>query len=117
MNYDVERALQPYYNIRMMLEGIPRDIWQLLLPDREERLALLESNILFFKRRAKEREQVINIQRLCGFPLRPNESLREVNIKARLAGLKKEQLRKKYNDRKDKDRESDDNDGDTASGS
>lgn len=113
MNYDVDRALQPYYNIRMMLEGVPRDIWQVLLPDREERLALLESNILFFKRRAKEREQVINIQRLCGFPLRPNESLREVNIKARLAGLKKEQLRKKFNDRKN----TDESDGDTASDS
>ena len=111
MNYDVDRALQPYYNIRMMLDGIPRDIWRVLLPDREERLALLESNILFFKRRAKEREQVINIQRLCGFPLRPNESLREVNIKARLAGLKKEQLRKKFNDRK----HGDNGDGDTAS--
>ncbi len=113
MNYDVDRALQPYYNIRMMLEGVPRDIWTVLLPDREERLALLESNILFFKRRAKEREQVINIQRLCGFPLRPNESLREVNIKARLAGLKKEQLRKKFNDRKS----GDEGDGDTASDS
>lgn len=107
MNYDVDRALQPYYNIRMMLEGIPRSVWDLLLPEREERLALLESNILFFKRRAKEREQVINIQRLCGFPLRPNESLREVNIKARLAGLKKDQLRKRYNDRKSDEEASD----------
>lgn len=113
MNYDVERALQPYYNIRMMLDGIPRDIWRLLLPEREEKLALLESNILFFRRRAKEREQVMNIQKLCGFALRPNESLREVSIRARLAGLKKEQLRKRYNDRR---RHGDDSDSDGETG-
>ncbi len=98
MKYDIDKALKPFHNIRMMLEGVPRDIWDTILPANEAKLALLESNILFFKRRAKEREQVMNIQKLCGFPLRPNESLREVNIKARLAGHRKDRLRRKYNE-------------------
>jgi len=98
VTYDVEKALKPYHNIRMMLDSIPRNAWDIFLPENEAQLAVLESNILFFRRRQKEREQVMGIQQLCGFPLRPNESLREVNIKARLAGKKKEKLRKRYNE-------------------
>jgi len=98
MKYDIDQALKPYYNIQMMLDHIPRDIWDLFLPAQEEKLAVLESNILFFRRRARERDQVMSIQRLCGFPLRPNESLRETNIRAKLAGLRKEQLRRRQNE-------------------
>lgn len=107
MKYDIDKALQPFYNVRQMLEGIPRDIWDVFLPAAEEKLAVLESNILFFRRRAKDRDQVMSIQRLCGFPLRPNSSLRETNIKARLAGLQKEKLRQKYLENRNRDSEDD----------
>lgn len=108
MKYDLDIALKPFHNIRMLLEGIPRELWDIFLPAHEEKLAILESNILFFKRRAKERDQVMSVQRLCGFPLRPNESLRKVNIKARLAGLKKDQLRQRYNQKRQNPDDSDD---------
>ena len=108
MKYNLEIALQPYHNIRTMLKGIPRELWDIFLPSSEEKLAILESNILFFKRRAGERDQVMSIQRLCEFPLRPNESLRKANIRARLAGLRKEQLRQRYNQNRRNTDESDD---------
>jgi hypothetical protein len=107
MNYDIDKALKPYHNIRMMLENIPRNAWEIFLPNSEAKLGVLESNILFFRRRQKERDQVMGIQQLCGFPLRPNESLRETTIRARLAGKKKDQLRKKYNENRGNASESD----------
>jgi len=110
MKYDANLALKPYQNIRTMLEGIPRELWDILLPANEEILPILESNIVFFRQRARNRDQVMSIQRLCGFPLRPNESLRKTNIQARLAGLKKSQLHQQYNQKR---RDADDGD-DTA---
>jgi hypothetical protein len=98
MKYDVDKALRSYLNVREMLKGIPRELWDIFLPDSRKDLARLETAIVAFKRHEMEREQVISIQKLCGFPLRPNASLRETNIKARIQGLKNKLRQRKKND-------------------
>ncbi len=97
MNYDTNEALKPYYNIRMMLEHIPRELWNAFLPASEKGLAELETRILALKAREAERDQAMSIQRLCGLPFRPNERLRDVKAKARVQGIKKEHLRRRRN--------------------
>lgn len=92
MSYDVDKALEAYTNIRMMLKGLPRDIWPVFLPETVEGLPQMELNIVDFIRRAHQREQVIAIQRLCDMPLRPNEELPSVKAKARLKGKNIDQM-------------------------
>lgn len=98
MNYNTDESLKPYYNVRMMLERIPRELWSVFLPATEKGLAELETRILALKAREAERDQAMTIQRLCRLPLRPNEPLREVKAKARVQGIKKDHLRKRRND-------------------
>jgi len=38
----------------------------------------------------------MNIQRLCGFELRPNAPLREVETRARIQGIKKGRIRRRH---------------------
>lgn len=89
MKYDIEKALYHYDNIQMMLDGIPEELWSLFLPEEEDDLPDLEFNIIHFRRRASEREQVMALQTLCDLPLRPNQPLREARQRARLEGLRK----------------------------
>ena len=98
MNYNIEEALKPFYNVRMMLYSIPRELWDIFLPETEQGLTSLETNILALKSREADREQVMSIQRLCGMPLRPNDSLAEVKSRARVQGIKNDKLRKHHND-------------------
>lgn len=95
MKDDVRKALRSYPNAQAMLAGMPADLLDIFLPATVEELARLETNILAFKARTIDREKVISLQQLCGFPLRPNSTLREVNARARIQGLKKEKTRKK----------------------
>jgi hypothetical protein len=74
---------------------MPEGLLDIFLPNTVEELARLETNILAFKARSIDREKVISLQRLCGFPLRPNSTLHEVNARAKIQGLKKEKTRKK----------------------
>ena len=88
MTDDILKALENYPNIMKMLDGIPRDLWHLLLPEDKDELMVLEGAIIAFRLREKEREKVMSIQRVCNFPLRPNALLNEVTARARIQGLK-----------------------------
>lgn len=89
-HYEPGKALRSYHNVRMMLKGIPRELWHIFLPVSADDIALLERNILSFKSREIDREKVITIQKMCGFPLRPNAPLREMLTKVRIQDKKKE---------------------------
>jgi hypothetical protein len=95
MTDDMKRALKSYPNVLAMFDGIPKTLWDVFLPDTVDGLAQLEANVLAHNARAMDREKVISVQKLCGFPLRPNASLREVSVKARIQGLKRDRLRKR----------------------
>jgi hypothetical protein len=95
MKDDVKKALRSYPNAQAMLSGLPEDLIDIFLPDTVEELVRLETNILAFKARSIDREKVMSLQKLCDFPLRPNSSLREVNTRARIQGLKKDKVRRK----------------------
>jgi len=81
-----------------MLESIPHNAWDLFLPDNEGDLAMLEADILGQRKRDIERDKVMAIQRLCKFPVRPNEPLHEVVARARLQGLMNSKLLDDYRD-------------------
>ena len=87
--YDPIKALRSYPNVRAMLAGIRRDLWYIFLPASEEELAVLERNIVALKSREIDREKVIAIQKMRGFPFRPNAPLREMLIKAKIQEMKK----------------------------
>jgi hypothetical protein len=95
MTDDAKKTLKSYPNLLVMLEGIPKDLRDLFLPDTDEDKAQTEANIVAFKARALDREKVMSLQRLCGFPMRPNASLREVSAKAKIQGLKMDRLRRR----------------------
>ncbi len=88
-HYEPGKALRSYHNVRMMLKGVPRELWHIFLPVSADDIALLERNILAFKSREIDREKVITIQKMCGFPLRPNAPLREMLTKVRIQDKKK----------------------------
>jgi hypothetical protein len=89
MHYEVNNALKSYHNVRAMLKGIPEDLWDIFLPDSPNGLPILEGRILTFRSRESDRKKVIAIQKMCGFPLRPNAPLREMAAKVKILRMKK----------------------------
>ncbi len=96
MKKDMLNRLGFYHNVRLMLESIPHNAWDVFLSDNEDDLAMLEADILGQKKRDIERDKVMAIQRLCKFPMRPNESLHDVVARARLQGFKNSKLLDDY---------------------
>lgn len=96
MKKDILERLASYHNVRLMLESIPRNAWDVFLPDNEGDLAMLEADILAQKKRDVERTKVMAIQRLCKLPMRPNASLYDVVAQARIQGLKNSKLLDDY---------------------
>ena len=89
MKYDVDKALRAYHNVRAMLDGIPRELWYIFLPETLNGMPLLESRILAFRPRETDRNKVMNIQKTCNFPLRPNAPPREIAARLKILRIKK----------------------------
>jgi hypothetical protein len=79
-------------NVKSMFQSIPRQLWYIFVPETDEGWAMLEADILAQKKRDKDRDRVMAIQKLCGFMLRPNEPLREVVTRAKKAGLSEDEF-------------------------
>ena len=92
MNYDPQKATESFRNIRRMLGGLPKDIWEIFLPKKEEDLINLEAALIEWRKFEDTRQKVMAIQQLCGLPLRPNMTLNEAQTMARLKGMKKGRL-------------------------
>ena len=90
MKKEILAALNAFENIKRMVLQLPTQLWVIFLPDSIKGLALLETNLIVLRKREKSRNKVMAIQKLCGFPLRPNASLRETKIKARVQDLKRD---------------------------
>ena len=88
MKKDIDKILASFPNMRRMLESIPQDLWDILLPETEDALCMLEADIIAQEKRDLERSKVMAIQKLCGFPLRPNEPLLDVIARAKIQGMK-----------------------------
>ena len=88
MNYDIEKDFKDYPNVRRMLEKLPHDIWGFFLPKNHNDLYKVELKIISQKISERERNLVMALQRRYGFPVRPNASLREVNIKVKIHRMK-----------------------------
>jgi len=91
-NYETEKAIEGFRNIRRMLGGLPREIWDIFLPGDEKDLINLEAALIEWRKFEDTRQKVMAIQQLCGLPLRPNMTLNEAQAMARLKGMKKSRL-------------------------
>lgn len=96
MKKEILDALDSFPNVMKTLESIPRQLWDIFLPDTIEDLAMLEADIVAQRDRDRDRDKVMAIQQLCGFPLRPNESVQDVTARARIQGLKNQALLDDY---------------------
>lgn len=96
MKKDIRGTLDSYPNVRAMLDGIAKELWYVFLPDTENGMAMLEADILAQRKRDKERRKVMALQKLCGFKLRPNESLRDVIVRAKNEGLADDKSQRDY---------------------
>jgi len=88
MENRIQNIPNSYSNVRRMLHKVPRQLWYIFLPESDDKLAAMETAIIARRLRDVERNKVMAIQKACGFPLRPNESLAEVTTRARIHGLK-----------------------------
>jgi len=91
------------YNVVKFLASLPKDIRNIFVPKNEDELLSLELNITRFSSREKEREKVMDLQREFGLPLRPNQSLKDVLIRVRIAAIKKKLKGFQNNNDKEKD--------------
>lgn len=76
-------------HVLKMLEGLPEQIKDLFVSSTEDDLILFEINTVNFKKKEKERDRVIQLQKQYSLPLRPNQTLREVMIRIKIKQLKK----------------------------
>lgn len=96
MKYDIRKYWSHYPNLKAMLEELPEQLWPIFLPEPVGDIPDLEANIMFYKKRANEREQVIALQKLCGLQFRPNEELSSVEAKVRIQGKKNQIIFDKF---------------------
>lgn len=92
MSYRIPEIPEYCRYLKLMLDGIPRELWYIFLPESEDDMAMLEADILAQEKRDLERNRVMAIQKICGFALRPNESLRDVVARAKQAGLSEDEF-------------------------
>ena len=71
------------------LKGIPDSIKDLFVPVSAEELKVFEQNVMNFARRARERDEIMLLQRKYGLPLRPNMPYSRVLLLIRLVELKR----------------------------
>lgn len=83
--FPYERAVY----VLKMLEGVPDDIKDIFTPQTEDELLELELNTINFKSREKDREKVMQLQKQCGLPLHPNQTLRALMVRIRIQQLRK----------------------------
>jgi len=84
------RALEEYPILQKYLSGIPQELWDLLLPDDKAHLGQLASAVKAQHIRQEERNYVMDLQFQYRLPLRPNETVKETMIRARLRQWKKQ---------------------------
>ena len=94
----IKVALIKCENIKNMLEGIPRQLWGIFIPNTVEEFKVTGDNVKSFEKREREREKVIALQRLYDFPLRPNNTLHEVMAKIMIEKKKRQKKRMQSRD-------------------
>lgn len=72
------------------LKQIPQELWSQLVPDNIEELQLFAKQIKKLRITEKERNYVMELQQIYKLPLRPNATVKETMIAARLNAIKKQ---------------------------
>ncbi len=77
------------YRTAAQLAGLPKNIWDLFLPDTDKELQDLEKRLGQLPKWEKDRAQVIALQKQYGMPFHPNMSGRDLGIRIRIELLRK----------------------------
>ncbi len=83
-------ALDEYPILKEYLAGIPKQLWNLLLPGDKAHLGQLASAVKAQRIKQEERNYVMDLQYQYRLSLRPNETVKETMIRARLRQWKKQ---------------------------
>lgn len=70
------------------LEKVPGDLLEQFLPRTEQQYKQFEDNYYAFKKRSKNRDGMIALQKKCGLPFRPNDTMRHTMILMRIQAMK-----------------------------
>ncbi len=100
MEEKIEVALKKCKNVREMLEGIPRQLWEVFMPQTVDEFQASDDNFRSFKARESEREKVIALQRLYSFPPRPNATVRDTITRIMIEKYKRRMRRSQSPDPK-----------------
>lgn len=81
-------AIEEYPSIKQYSRRIPRELWQIFLPQLPDEFAEFSTALKSLRLREEERNYVMELQREHEVPLRPNETVKETMIRVRLQNLR-----------------------------
>ena len=95
MNEEVQKAIEQYPQIKQYLTGIPKVLWEVVLPAKISDFAAFSSVVKALRIKEKERNYIIELRAKYGLPFRPNASIEETIKRVRLIRWKRKKLAEK----------------------
>ncbi|UCG61034.1 MAG: hypothetical protein JSV52_11995 [Candidatus Zixiibacteriota bacterium] len=92
MKPEIEKAISQHPEVERYLKETPRQLWQLLLPEKTADFAGFAASIKSLRIREKERDYIIELRRKYGLPFRPNASIDETIKRVRLIRWKRKKM-------------------------
>ncbi len=84
-------------HVLRMLQDIPRDLWDIFVPETEEDVIAMEMNLMNFEKKEQDREKVRSVQKQFNLPIRPNQDVEKLSVLVRIFLLKQE--KRQYKDK------------------
>lgn len=89
MTRKMQEQLSEYPTIQNYLASLPKDLWDLVLPESPAQLGLFARSIHALRAREAQREYIIGLQKKYDLPLRPNATIQETMKLVRLERKKR----------------------------
>lgn len=84
----LEINFEEYQELKKYLDGLPEDIWDILIPSDEKDYKAFMSEIKYCRANEETKTHIMRIQRQFDLPLRPNETIRKTVKKVRIKVLR-----------------------------
>lgn len=94
------KALDNFPVVMEYLKGIPRQLWELVLPEQVSDLQDFSSTIELWQAREAQRNHIIGLQRKYGLKFRPNASMHETMKLVRLRRMERKRRKKNNNNQR-----------------
>ena len=86
--------------VKDLAASIPKSLWYIFLPMSRDGFTQLEEALRQMPQRDFTRHKVMELQRMWGLPLRPNDTLSDTAAKLRQRGKEKAKLLEEYKKRR-----------------